>query len=666
MTRKTFASESLALLVPARDDEATLETVVRETRAAALELAARVETIVVDDGSRDGTAACAERLAAELPGTVAIRHLRRRGIGRALSTAVAWARSGLLLYVPAGGRFDPATLPALLEASRRGQIALGRAGGPPRGVWARLWNWMAGVLLPEPLEDAGWVYLWRREVFGGPQVSSTTRAFFVEMLARSMRRGMRVVAVDCPPRAGAPASGIEGGLGSRLIPVVELARCWESFRREDLEESLDLPAPEAPPLRQFWWPGRKRERAARIAGAGRPSLERLDVGPDLRPPWLDMTEPLLVPMGAGLELPPAGVEVLASVRDRPAVVRQDGKIRFLFDAEQSARWRLEEAYVKPPGPAARLAVELSRLLPGKLRLGLEGAIAAFRPPPAGSAVWPIEPSVEWLRWAMLHVAGSQGEDRSPTAPWPGGKTWALAITHEVEGDEGVSNARAVADVDSRIGVRACWYVPGDVLRRVPELAGRLRECDWEIGLLGDRFDPSLAFARGAEIERRLLSCEDLLAAHQIRGFRSPGLSASAALTAAAARMFEHDCSVPDTDVAALAGACRGAGTLFPFSRGGRAVSLPITLPTDHRLIVLGHPPRDALGIWRQKVEFIRRVGGLALLSLSAEPHLGGAPEMLAVYGELLEPLVREGDVWLATPSELAAWWPGRGAATGPG
>ncbi|MBI2945624.1 MAG: glycosyltransferase [Candidatus Wallbacteria bacterium] len=659
MKRRAFASEALALLVVARDDEGTLEGTVREVRAAALAQASRVETIIVDDGSRDATAGCAERLAAELPGTVVLRNLRHLGVGRAVLSAAARSRSGLMLYVPGDGRFDPARLPELLEASRRGQVVAGLESKAARkSLPARFWRWLASGLGAGDGDGVGWTYLWRREVFEGLTACCASEAFFLEAAARAGRRGMRVVSVACPPRPGCVRHG--AGLAGGLRALLELARLWGRLRQEDSLEPMERVNLDASPLHGFWWPGRDhgRERSGPVSGV-RPRLERLTIEAGLRPPWLDADGDLLLPVGPALELPPIGSEILASVGDRPAVVREGGRVRFLFDAELSARLRLQEAYAGLPGPLASALARLAARLPST---SLEAIAAAFRVPPAGCVCWPADPAVEWLRWAMLHASGSQGEDRPPVAPWPHGKSWALVVTHGLAPGREETSVRAASDVDLRLGIRSCWYVAAGLLRSRPELPPSLREHGWEVGLLATDSELHASGGGLAGAARWLAGCHELVDLHRLTGLRVAALARPAPIPASVSRAFEYDCSVPDVEVATLTAPLLGSGTIFPFTSASGALSLPITLPTPRRLAILGHPARDALGIWREKVEFIRRVGGLALLATDLEPRLGGSSDWLSVMAELLEPLLSASDVWLATPAEVARWWGRRGGA----
>jgi glycosyltransferase involved in cell wall biosynthesis len=72
-----------------------------------------VELVVVDDGSRDGTAEVLERVDDERVHVV--RHPRNRGKGAAIHTAAQAATGDYLVALDADLEYDPADIPKLLE-----------------------------------------------------------------------------------------------------------------------------------------------------------------------------------------------------------------------------------------------------------------------------------------------------------------------------------------------------------------------------------------------------------------------------------------------------------------------------------------------------------------------------------------------------------------------
>src|SRR5215208_6080251 len=76
----------------------------------------RLELLVVDDGSRDGTA----QVAAGIPGVSLIRHPKNQGYGAALKTGFSKASGELIGFLDADGTYPPEYFPQLCRAALNG------------------------------------------------------------------------------------------------------------------------------------------------------------------------------------------------------------------------------------------------------------------------------------------------------------------------------------------------------------------------------------------------------------------------------------------------------------------------------------------------------------------------------------------------------------------
>ena len=111
----------ILVIIPARDESASLPHTLREIRARASGL----DLLVVDDGSRDGTsdAARAERVPV-------LRHVVNLGVGAALQTGIRYALErgyDVAVQLDADGQHDPAFLDALTAPVLAGEcdVAIG-------------------------------------------------------------------------------------------------------------------------------------------------------------------------------------------------------------------------------------------------------------------------------------------------------------------------------------------------------------------------------------------------------------------------------------------------------------------------------------------------------------------------------------------------------------
>ena len=106
----------LSLVVPVYNEEATLEEVYRRATATLEELGRPYEVIVVDDGSRDGTWAIVERLAAQDARMRAVRFKRNFGQHPAMHAGLVRARGDVVVTMDADLQNVPEDLPRLVAA----------------------------------------------------------------------------------------------------------------------------------------------------------------------------------------------------------------------------------------------------------------------------------------------------------------------------------------------------------------------------------------------------------------------------------------------------------------------------------------------------------------------------------------------------------------------
>jgi glycosyltransferase involved in cell wall biosynthesis len=132
--------ESLTIVVPAFDEErrlgATLAQVLAFTRAHV----PNAEVLVVDDHSRDQTAA----VAAAAGDVRVLRHDTNRGKGRALRTGVAAAQRAWCLFLDADHAIPIDHLPAFAAAAAHAPLVIGSKRAAGSRIEYSSWRWALG------------------------------------------------------------------------------------------------------------------------------------------------------------------------------------------------------------------------------------------------------------------------------------------------------------------------------------------------------------------------------------------------------------------------------------------------------------------------------------------------------------------------------------------
>ena len=111
------ATTTLSVVIPVYNEVQTIDRVVRAVQAVEIE-GVRLEVVVVDDGSHDGTA---EQLARFGHSIRLIHHARNRGKGAALRSGFEAATGDIVLIQDADLEYKPTDYPALIAPILRGE-----------------------------------------------------------------------------------------------------------------------------------------------------------------------------------------------------------------------------------------------------------------------------------------------------------------------------------------------------------------------------------------------------------------------------------------------------------------------------------------------------------------------------------------------------------------
>jgi dolichol-phosphate mannosyltransferase len=149
----------VSVLIPAYNEEACIEAVVREAAGGLRGLGRPFEILVVDDGSTDGTLARLQGLRPEIPELRMLRLPGNTGQSAALGAAFRAARGAVFITMDADGQNDPADIPALVAELETCDVCCGYR-VHRRDVWSkrlgsRLANAVRNRVLRETIRDTG-------------------------------------------------------------------------------------------------------------------------------------------------------------------------------------------------------------------------------------------------------------------------------------------------------------------------------------------------------------------------------------------------------------------------------------------------------------------------------------------------------------------------------
>jgi glycosyltransferase involved in cell wall biosynthesis len=193
----------IAFIIPALNEEAALPIMLDGLRAA-LDAAACADAdiVVVDNGSRDATAAVAQEHGARVVCEP------RRGYGWACLAGIAALSSDaeIVVFLDADGSDDPEDLTRLLDPVRQGvaQLALGSRTAAARTAGAftpqqAFGNWLATglmrLLFGARYTDLGPFRVIRRAALEKLQMRDTNFGWTIEMQIKAHRQGLQVLEI---------------------------------------------------------------------------------------------------------------------------------------------------------------------------------------------------------------------------------------------------------------------------------------------------------------------------------------------------------------------------------------------------------------------------------------------------------------------------------------
>ena len=219
----------VSVLVPAKDEADNLPEFVRLCSDALTPAPFSFEVVVVNDGSRDDSAAVLARLRAEYPFLRVVTHRRQRGIADALRSGTDAARGDIFVFYPADLQYLPEDIPALVRPILEGRadIVTGtKQGKYERAFVSGIYNRLCRALFGVRVTDLNSVKAYRREVVADLPLRPDWHRFMVVIAAAD---GFRLMSHPVPvyPRK----AGVSKFTWTRIpVGVLDLLSVWFQLR----------------------------------------------------------------------------------------------------------------------------------------------------------------------------------------------------------------------------------------------------------------------------------------------------------------------------------------------------------------------------------------------------------------------------------------------------
>ncbi|MGI6455731.1 MAG: glycosyltransferase family 2 protein [bacterium] len=205
---------SVSAFFPAHNEVENITGLVKKTAQVLQENVEDYEIIIVDDGSQDGTAELADRLAQEYPHVRAVHHEVNRGYGGAVKTGIQSCTKDWIFFTDGDAQFDVNEIAELLKYIDEYDAVVGyrmdRRDAAHRKLFAFCWGMLIRFLFGFGYKDLDCAFkLFRRKYFDGVDMKAEGAVISVELFSILKRNGAKVkqIGVHHYPRVAGQQSG---------------------------------------------------------------------------------------------------------------------------------------------------------------------------------------------------------------------------------------------------------------------------------------------------------------------------------------------------------------------------------------------------------------------------------------------------------------------------
>ncbi|KKQ34493.1 MAG: Glycosyltransferase, partial [Microgenomates group bacterium GW2011_GWA2_37_6] len=198
---KDVPSESVSIVIPAYNEEESVEKVVSQAVTELKKITNDFEVVVVDDGSEDSTGKILDRLAKKNKRIRVIHHKENKGFTGAILSCYKNAKKHLVFLAPADGEFNFPELINFIDAIKGYDVAVGYRIDNTRSILrkfnSKAFHLLCRVLLGISFKEISAVILWRKHVLDSISIESSESSAMIEpeLVYKAMQEGYRFVEV---------------------------------------------------------------------------------------------------------------------------------------------------------------------------------------------------------------------------------------------------------------------------------------------------------------------------------------------------------------------------------------------------------------------------------------------------------------------------------------
>jgi dolichol-phosphate mannosyltransferase len=215
--------ESLTFIIPAYNDAATIETVVRKTIDMGKRLHIPFDVLVTNDASTDGTASVLSRLTSRMPHLTVITHAANAGYGQTIKELYQKARHTWLFSIPGDYQIEPGELAKLWARRADADMIIGwrrlRRDSPARLHQSRMYNSLLHMMFGVTLHDVNSVRLMKISIMKSMKLTTSSAFVDAELAITAKRLGFRIIEIPIAHLARA-GLGASGGRLTTILPTI--------------------------------------------------------------------------------------------------------------------------------------------------------------------------------------------------------------------------------------------------------------------------------------------------------------------------------------------------------------------------------------------------------------------------------------------------------------